>query len=91
MCHLSSWWMIAVWIMDDCSPDRTAELVQTCNDPRVYLVSHEKNQGVGGAVITGYFKAVELGAKIIVKMDSDDQMDPAYLISLIAPILTGSG
>jgi dolichol-phosphate mannosyltransferase len=74
-------------VVDDCSPDHTAELVQTCLDSRIYLVSHEKNQGVGGAVITGYAKAVELGAKIIVKMDSDDQMDPAYLIPLIAPIL----
>ncbi len=74
-------------VVNDCSPDYTAELVRTCTDPRVHLVSHEKNQGVGGAVITGYSKAVELGAKIIVKMDSDDQMDPDYLIPLIAPIL----
>jgi glycosyltransferase involved in cell wall biosynthesis len=74
-------------VVDDCSPDRTVDLVRTCADPRVHLVSHEKNQGVGGAVITGYFKAVELGAKIIIKMDSDDQMDPNYLIALIAPIL----
>jgi dolichol-phosphate mannosyltransferase len=74
-------------VVDDCSPDRTAELVRTCLDSRIYLVSHEKNRGVGGAVITGYAKAVELGAKIIVKMDSDGQMDPAYLVPLIAPIL----
>ncbi|MBK8783852.1 MAG: glycosyltransferase family 2 protein [Anaerolineales bacterium] len=74
-------------VVDDCSPDHTAELVETCLDSRIYLVSHGKNQGVGGAVITGYTKAVELGAKIIVKMDSDDQMDPAYLIHLIVPIL----
>lgn len=76
-------------VVDDCSPDRTAEMVQTCSDSRVYLVSHKKNQGVGGAVITGYYKAVELGAKIIVKMDSDDQMDPKFLIPLITPILMG--
>jgi len=76
-------------VVDDCSPDHTAELVRTCPDSRVYLVAHHKNQGVGGAVITGYFKAVELGAKIIVKMDSDDQMDPKFLIPLIAPILMG--
>jgi glycosyltransferase involved in cell wall biosynthesis len=56
---------------------------------RVSALSHEKNQGVGAAMITGYRKAIELGATIIVKMDSDDQMDPAYLIPLIAPILMG--
>lgn len=76
-------------VVDDCSPDNTAELVQTCADSRVHLVSHERNQGVGGAVLTGYAKAVELGAEIIVKMDSDGQMDPAYIIPLIAPILMG--
>lgn len=76
-------------VVNDCSPDRTAELVQASKDARLCLVSHEKNQGVGGAVLTGYRRAMELGAKIIVKMDSDDQMDPAYLIPLIAPILMG--
>ena len=76
-------------VVNDCSPDCTAELVEASNDARVCLVSHEKNQGVGAAMITGYRKAIELGATIIVKMDSDDQMDPAYLIPLIAPILLG--
>jgi dolichol-phosphate mannosyltransferase len=76
-------------VVNDGSPDRTAELVQNHSDQRICLVSHEHNQGVGAAVLTGYGKAIELGAKIIVKMDSDGQMDPEYLIALIAPILTG--
>lgn len=76
-------------IVDDCSPDHTADLVKSCSDPRIYLVSHEKNQGVGGAMLSGYQKAIELGAQIIVKMDADNQMDPAYLSSLIAPIVAG--
>jgi len=40
-------------------------------------------------VLTGYQKALDLGAEIIVKLDADDQMDPAYLLPLIAPILSG--
>jgi len=75
-------------VVDDGSPDRTAELVRACDDSRIYLVSQGKNQGVGGAVLSGYLKAVELGAEIVVKIDSDGQMDPAYIIPLIAPILT---
>ncbi|MCS6839187.1 MAG: glycosyltransferase family 2 protein, partial [Roseiflexus sp.] len=63
-------------VVNDCSPDETANIVRGYADPRVHLISHEVNQGVGGAVLTGYNKAVELGAEIIVKMDSDDQMDP---------------
>ena len=46
-------------------------------------------QGVGGAVLSGYNLADKLGAEIIVKIDSDDQMDPAYLLPLITPILSG--
>jgi glycosyltransferase involved in cell wall biosynthesis len=76
-------------IVDDCSPDKSAKIVQDSPDARIYLISHQTNQGVGGAVLTGYKKALELGAEIIVKMDSDDQMDPAYLLPLLAPILTG--
>jgi hypothetical protein len=51
------------------------------------LIRHAVNQGVGGAVLTGYRAAHELGAEIIIKMDSDGQMDPEYLIPLIAPIM----
>jgi dolichol-phosphate mannosyltransferase len=74
-------------VVNDCSPDSTTEIVQACADPRVHLVSHKKNQGVGGATLSGYQKSIELGAEIIVKMDSDGQMDPTYIIQLIAPIL----
>jgi glycosyltransferase involved in cell wall biosynthesis len=76
-------------VVDDCSPDDTAELVEAWPDPRVHLVSHSVNQGVGGAVLTGYDAALRLGAEILVKMDSDDQMDPAYLLPLITPIVCG--
>src|SRR4051812_25532337 len=68
-----------ILVVDDCSPDDTAAVVAQCPDPRVRLVRHTENQGVGGAVLTGYQAALELGAEIVVKMDSDDQMDPDYL------------
>jgi glycosyltransferase involved in cell wall biosynthesis len=79
----------AVIVVDDCSPDATADIVRQRSDPRLHLVSHAANQGVGAAVFTGYRKAIELGAEIIVKMDSDDQMDPDYLPSLLDPIAEG--
>src|SRR5579871_3607556 len=79
-----------VWkiiIVDDCSPDNTAHVVSAMADPRIVLVRHEMNQGVGGAMVTGYKKALELGAQIVVKMDGDDQMDPACLPDLVGPLL----
>jgi glycosyltransferase involved in cell wall biosynthesis len=75
-------------VVDDRSPDATAELVERCPDPRVRLVRHAENTGVGGAVLTGYGTAIAAGAEIIVKMDSDDQMNPDFLLPLIAPILS---
>ncbi len=82
-------WVRFIVVVDDCSPDETAALVRAWPDERVRLIAHAHNQGVGGAVLTGYRAAVELGAEILVKMDSDDQMDPAYLLPLIAPIIQG--
>lgn len=78
-----------VIVVNDGSPDGTARVVRECGDSRVDLVEHEFNQGVGAAVLTGYRGACALGAEIIVKMDADGQMDSAYLLSLIAPIVLG--
>jgi len=78
-------------VVDDASPDRTAELVEQASrrDGRVLLIRHEKNRGVGGAMVTGFRKALELGAQIIVKMDGDGQMDARHLPSLLVPLVRG--
>ena len=77
----------SIVVVDDCSPDASSECAQAVGDNRMHLVHHAQNQGVGGAVLTGYHTAVALGAEVIVKMDADDQMDPDYLLPLITPIL----
>ncbi len=79
----------SIVVVDDCSPDASLERAQAVANERVYFVYHTQNQGVGGAMLSGYRKAIELGAEVIVKIDADDQMDPDYLFPLIAPILTG--
>lgn len=78
-------------VVDDCSPNSTVQVVEQCQraDARIILLRHAENQGVGGAMQTGYRAALELGAEIMVKMDSDSQMDPAYLDKLLAPLLAG--
>ena len=72
-------------IVDDCSPDDTSDVVRASADPRVVLIRHEVNQGVGGAIITGHRAAMELGADVNVVMAGDAQMDPAYLPALLEP------
>ena len=83
-------WVEGVVCVDDACPEATADLVAAqAADPRVHVVRLGENQGVGGATLAGYERALELGARIIVKMDGDGQMDTAYLSRLIAPILFG--
>jgi len=79
-----------IYVVDDCCPEKTGDFVaETLSNSRVTVLFHEHNQGVGAAVITGYRKALEDGYDIVVKMDGDNQMDPAYLPDLIAPLLSG--
>ena len=78
-------------VVDDASPDNTSEMVNALasRDRRIVLVRHEQNQGVGGAVLTGFKKALELGAQVVVKIDGDHQMDPAHIPALVTPLLEG--
>ena len=78
-------------VVDDASPDSSADLVTTAakRDKRITLIRHAKNQGVGGAVVTGFKKALEYECEIVVKVDGDGQMDPKHIPDLIAPLITG--
>ena len=77
-------------VVDDACPDQTGAFVeQHCTDGRVTVVRNTVNKGVGGAVMTGYAVALARGADIVVKLDSDGQMDPAMLPALVEPILRG--
>ena len=78
-------------IVDDSSPDSTADLVAALaqKDIRLTLIRHSQNQGVGGAMISGFRKAMELGAQIAVKLDGDGQMDAAHIPALVTPLIHG--
>jgi dolichol-phosphate mannosyltransferase len=79
-----------IYVVDDCCPERSGDHVQsTCDDPRIRVIFHPKNLGVGGATITGYRQAMQDGATVVVKVDGDGQMDPNLLPSFILPILRG--
>jgi dolichol-phosphate mannosyltransferase len=77
-----------VYVVDDACPEESGKLVADhCKDPRIEVLYHKQNRGVGGAVKTGYKKAVEDGADIVVKIDGDLQMNPKLIPDLIQPIL----
>jgi len=78
-------------VVDDASPDSSARLVADAakNDRRITLISHTQNQGVGGAMVSGFRKALELGAQVVIKLDGDGQMDPGHIPLLIKPLIQG--
>ncbi len=76
-------------VVDDASADGTAEEVRALDNPRVRLIRHDRNRGVGGAMKTAYAAALADGADVVVKMDADGQMDPRYIGDLLNPTMTG--
>ncbi|HBI69963.1 MAG TPA: glycosyl transferase family 2 [Massilia sp.] len=79
-----------IYVVDDKCPDGSGALVRnSCSDPRVVVIMHEENQGVGGAVMTGYRAAIADGMSVIVKVDGDGQMDARLIPLFAAPILRG--
>jgi glycosyltransferase involved in cell wall biosynthesis len=74
-------------VVDDCSRDDTYAVVESAHDKRTTLLSTGRNQGVGGATVTGYKKALELESDIVVKMDGDGQMRPEFLASLLDSLI----
>jgi len=75
-------------VVEDAGSDDTARIVRASSDPRLTLVEHAVNQGVGGATLSGFRAALERGADVVVKMDGDGQMDPAFLPALLEPIVS---
>ena len=79
-----------IYVVDDCCPDGSGDFVERhCSDERVRVIRNPRNQGVGGAVMTGYQAAIDDGMDIIVKVDGDGQMDPSLIPEFVAPIVAG--
>ena len=78
-----------ILVIDDASRDETAERAGGTGDPRVEVISHERNQGVGAAILTGYRRALEEGIDVTCVMAGDNQMDPADLEAIAGPIARG--
>jgi glycosyltransferase involved in cell wall biosynthesis len=78
-----------VFVVDDASRDGTAEQARAAGDPRVEVVTHERNRGVGAAILTGYHRALAERIEVTCVMAGDNQMDPADLAAIAGPVARG--
>ncbi|WP_297477067.1 glycosyltransferase family 2 protein [Thermococcus sp.] len=80
-----------IYVVDDASIDGTSKKVEEImkTDKRVQIIKHKENQGVGGAIISGWKRGLNEEMDILVVMAGDNQMDPAYLPDLLNPIVEG--
>jgi glycosyltransferase involved in cell wall biosynthesis len=77
-----------IYVVDDSSRDGTAEKARSAGE-RVEVIEHEKNQGVGAAILTGYKRALADGVDVTAVMAGDNQMDPADLEAIATPVARG--
>jgi glycosyltransferase involved in cell wall biosynthesis len=78
-----------VYVVDDASRDATAERAREVGDARVVLITHERNAGVGAAILSGYRRALEDGIDVTCVMAADNQMDPIELPDIAGPVARG--
>ena len=75
-----------VFVVDDACPERSGDLVAvSCSSDRVTVIQHAVNQGVGGAMISGYRAALAAGFEVMVKPDADGQIAPHCIPDLVHP------
>jgi glycosyltransferase involved in cell wall biosynthesis len=78
-----------IYVVDDRSKDGTADRARASGDARVEVIVHERNEGVGAAIVTGYKRAIEERIDVACVMAGDNQMDPAELEALALPVARG--
>ena len=78
-----------IYVVDDASQDGTAEAARSAGDGRVTVLAHDRNAGVGAAIVTGYRRAVADGHDVACVMAADNQMDPADLERIALPVARG--
>lgn len=81
-------YITSIILVDDASPDKTGEILEQLSkeNPKVTVIHHSKNQGVGGAMISGFQEAIKQKHEIVIKIDGDGQMNTAYFGQMIKAV-----
>ena len=77
---------LKVLFVDDNSPDGTGDVIDEMSaaDERIVCLHRQKKEGLGRAYISGFLKALEMGAERIIQMDCDFSHNPSDIARLLA-------
>jgi glycosyltransferase involved in cell wall biosynthesis len=80
-----------IYAVDDGSSDGTLARMReaTERDPRITVIVHPVNKGVGASIVDGYRRCLVDGVDVAVVMAGDNQMDPQWITTLVDPIVDG--
>jgi glycosyltransferase involved in cell wall biosynthesis len=78
-----------VFLVDDGSGDGTLKAAEALGSPRMSVIRHPANRGVGAAIVSGYKAAFGFGCDLVAVMAGDAQMEPAQLPRLLDPLIDG--
>jgi glycosyltransferase involved in cell wall biosynthesis len=78
-----------IYVVDDHSQDGTAARAREAGDPRIEVIVHDRNEGVGAAIVSGYRRALAEGVDVACVMAADGQMDPADLETIAGAVARG--
>jgi glycosyltransferase involved in cell wall biosynthesis len=84
---LESPWVAEVVVVDDASNDGTGEVLAKLDDPRLRVLSHQRNSGKGAALRTGFAHA---SAEYVIVQDADLEYDPSEYATMLEPLEAGN-
>jgi glycosyltransferase involved in cell wall biosynthesis len=81
-------YVTSIILVNDASPDTTGELLEqlAAKNPKSTVIHHDKNQGVGGAMISGFLEAVKQNHEVVIKIDGDGQMDISHFERMLRTV-----
>jgi glycosyltransferase involved in cell wall biosynthesis len=84
-------YVTSIILVDDASPDRTGEILDKLEkeNVKIKVLHHSKNQGVGGAMISGFLEAMKQNYEVVFKIDGDGQMDISYFDRMLKAVFEG--
>jgi len=84
-------YITSIILVNDASPDKTGEVLAHLaeGNSKITVLNHFENQGVGGAMITGFQEAIKQNNEVVIKIDGDGQMDISYFEKMLHTIFEG--